>query len=71
MLYSCYTSRATTRGELFSTATSPPAREFKKIAADGENRLLQIKINKPNSNGIDNVYGLGTTSPKISLKTID
>ena len=70
MLYSCYTSRVTTRGELFSTATSP-AREFKKIAADGENRLLQIKINKPNSNVIDNVYGLGTTSPKISLKTRD
>ena len=52
MLYSCYTSRATTRGELFSTATSPPAREFKKIAARGKIRLLQKTINTPNSNGI-------------------
>ena len=43
MLYPCYTFRATTRGELFSTATSPPAREFKKIAADGKNRLLKSK----------------------------
>ena len=67
MLYSCYTSRATTRGELFSTATSPPAREFKKIAADGENRLLQIKSNKPNSNGIQLDSRLPVSSPKISL----
>ena len=67
MLYSCYTFRGTTRGELFSTASSPPAREFKKIAADGENRLLQIKINKPNSNGIQLDSRLPVSSPKIPL----
>ena len=67
MLYSCYTVRGTTRGELFSTATSPPAREFKKNAAGGENRLLQIKINKPNSNGIQLDSRLPVSSPKISL----
>ena len=67
MLYPCYTFRATTRGELFSTASSPPAREFKKIAADGENRLIQIKINKPNSNGIQLDSRLPVSSPKISL----
>ena len=67
MLYPCYTFRATTRGELFSTASSPPAREFKKIAADGENRLLQIKSNKPNSNGIPLDSRLPVSSPKIPL----
>ena len=67
MLYPCYTFRATTREELFSTATSPPAREFKESAADGKNRLLQIKSNKPNSNGIQLDSRLPVSSPKIPL----
>ena len=69
MLYPCYTFRATTREELFSTASSPPAREFKKIAADGENRLLQIKINKPNSNGIQLDSRLPVSSKNLFIKT--
>ena len=42
----------TTRKELFSNPIWPLAKNLQKNAVSGENRLLQNRINIPNSNGI-------------------